>query len=230
MIYKEEVEMDKKTELKNKKEYTFDDLLEILKILRAPDGCPWDAEQTHASIRADFIEEVYEAIEGIDANDDEMMKEELGDVLLQVVFHARIADDDGRFSITDILNGICSKLIVRHPHVFGNVEVSSTEEVLDNWNSIKMQTKGQKTAKESVESISKSLPSLMRAEKTASKLHKYGTPYASVEDIVSLSQQLDGEESIGKLLYAITSYAKSQNVDAEKALYDACDRVVENIE
>lgn len=222
--------MDRKTELKNKKEYTFDDLLEILKILRAPGGCPWDAEQTHASIRADFIEEVYEAIEGIDANDDEIMKEELGDVLLQVVFHARIADDDGRFSITDILNGICSKLIVRHPHVFGNVEVSSTEEVLDNWNSIKMQTKGQKTAKESVESISRSLPSLMRAEKTASKLHKYGTPYASVEDIVSLSQQLDGEESIGKLLYAITSYARSQDTDAEKALYNECDRVVESVE
>lgn len=221
--------MDRKTELKNKKEYTFDDLLEILKILRAPGGCPWDAEQTHASIRADFIEEVYEAIEGIDANDDEIMKEELGDVLLQVVFHARIADDDGRFSITDILNGICSKLIVRHPHVFGNVEVSSTEEVLDNWNSIKMQTKGQKTAKESVESISRSLPSLMRAEKTASKLHKYGTPYASVEDIVSLSQQLDGEESIGKLLYAITSYARSQDTDAEKALYNECDKVISEV-
>ncbi len=221
--------MDKKALLKAKENYTFDDLLDILKILRAPGGCPWDAEQTHQSIRADFIEEVYEAIEGIDANDDEIMKEELGDVLLQVVFHSRIADDDNRFDITDILNGICHKLIVRHPHVFGDVSVSSTEEVLDNWNTIKMQTKGQKSAKESVQSISKSLPSLMRAEKTASKLHKYDIPYATVEDIVKLSQQLDGEESIGKLLYAVTSYAKSVNADAEKCLYDQCDKVIENV-
>lgn len=221
--------MDKKALLKAKENYTFDDLLDILKILRAPGGCPWDAEQTHQSIRADFIEEVYEAIEGIDANDDEIMKEELGDVLLQVVFHARIADDDNRFDITDILNGICRKLIVRHPHVFADVSVSSTEEVLNNWNTIKMQTKGQKSAKESVQSISRSLPSLMRAEKTASKLHKYGEPYASVEDIVEISRRLDGENGIGELLYAVASYAKAVNADAEKCLYDQCDKVIENV-
>ncbi len=221
--------MDKKTELKNKTNYTFDDLLSVLKILRSPGGCPWDAEQTHQSIRGNFIEEVYEAIEGIDNNDDEIMKEELGDVLLQVVFHAQIAADDGRYNIHDVINGICRKLIIRHPHVFGDVTVGSTEEVLSNWNAIKMQTKGQSTAKESVEGISKSLPSLVRSEKIASKLHKYGAPYATKDDIITLSKELDGEESVGKLLYAITSYAKSLEIDGEQSLYNECGRIAEDM-
>lgn len=222
--------MDKKKELKNKQSYTFEDLLDVLKILRSPGGCPWDAEQTHQSIRGNFIEEVYEAIEGIDNNDDEIMKEELGDVLLQVVFHAQIASDDGRYNINDVLNGICRKLIVRHPHVFGDVTVSSTDEVLSNWNAIKMQTKGQSTARESVESVSKSLPSLVRSEKIASKLHKYGAEYSNAGQIMSLCENLNDEESIGKLLYAVTSYAKSLDIDCEQALYNECNRITEEME
>ena len=221
--------MDKKTELVKKESYTFDDLLAILKILRSPGGCPWDMEQTHKSIRADFIEEVYEAIEGIDSDDDEIMKEELGDVLLQVVFHAQIGEDDGKYTINDILNGICKKLIIRHPHVFADVKADTTDEVLKNWNAIKMQTKGQTGTKEALDGISKALPSLVRAEKISSKLNKHSTPYATKDDIKALAENLSDENDIGKLLYAVTSYAKSHGINAEKALYDECDKIISEV-
>lgn len=218
--------MDKKTELIQKNTYTFEDLCDIVKILRAPGGCPWDAEQTHKTIRGNFIEEVYEFIEGIDNDDNAIMREELGDVLLQVVFHARIAEDNSEYFLDDVLTDICKKLIIRHPHVFGDVKADTTEQVLDNWNAIKMQTKGQKTAKEALDGVSRSLPSLMRAEKISSKLNKYGHGFATEDDIISASSSLKTEEDIGKLLYLVTSYAKSKGIDPEKALYDECDRVI----
>ena len=133
-----------KKELLTKSNYKFEDLLEIMEILRAPDGCPWDREQTHQSIRKELIEETYEAIEGIDCNSDEMMKEEFGDILLQVVFHANIAKDRNAFNIDDICDGICKKLIYRHPHVFGDIEVENSTEVLKNWDELKKKEKGQK--------------------------------------------------------------------------------------
>lgn len=218
--------MDKKTELIQKNTYTFEDLCDIVKILRAPGGCPWDAEQTHKTIRGNFIEEVYEFIEGIDNDDNAIMREELGDVLLQVVFHARIAEDNSEYFLDDVLIDICKKLIIRHPHVFADVKADTTEQVLDNWNAIKMQTKGQKTAKEALDGVSRSLPSLMRAEKISSKLNKYGHGFATEDDIISASSSLKTEEDIGKLLYLVTSYAKSKGIDPEKALYDECDRVI----
>lgn len=220
--------MDKKTELIQKNTYTFEDLCDIVKILRAPGGCPWDAEQTHKTIRGNFIEEVYEFIEGIDNDDNAIMREELGDVLLQVVFHARIAEDNSEYFLDDVLTDICKKLIIRHPHVFGDVKADTTEQVLDNWNAIKMQTKGQKTAKEALDGVSRSLPSLMRAEKISSKLNKYGHGFATEDDIISASSSLKTEEDIGKLLYLVTSYAKSKGIDPEKALYDECDRIISN--
>ena len=218
--------MDKKTELIQKNTYTFDDLCEIVRILRAPNGCPWDAEQTHKTIRGNFIEEVYEFIEGIDNDDNAIMREELGDVLLQVVFHARIAEDNSEYFLDEVLTDICKKLIIRHPHVFGDVKAETTEQVLDNWNAIKMQTKGQKTAKEALDGVSRSLPSLMRAEKISSKLNKYGHGFATEIDIKSSSANLQTEEDIGKLLYLVTSYAKSKGIDPEKALYDECDKII----
>ncbi len=218
--------MDKKTELIQKNKYTFEDLCDIVKILRAPGGCPWDAEQTHKTIRGNFIEEVYEFIEGIDNDDNAIMREELGDVLLQVVFHARIAEDNSEYFLDDVLTDICKKLIIRHPHVFGDVKAETTEQVLDNWNAIKMQTKGQKTAKEALDGVSRSLPSLMRAEKISSKLNKYGHGFATADDIKSASANLQNEEDIGRLLYLVTSYAKSKGIDPEKALYDECDKVI----
>ena len=121
--------------------YKFDDLLRIMEILRAPDGCMWDREQDHHSIRRNFIEETYEVCEAIDDEDTEHMKEELGDVLLQVVFHTQMEKEKGTFDIDDVADGICKKLIFRHPHIFGNVEVASSEEVLRNWDDLKRKEK-----------------------------------------------------------------------------------------
>ena len=124
-------------EWKDKPSYDFQDLIEIVRILRHPGGCPWDQEQTHQSIRRNFIEEACEAAEAIDEDDPEHLKEELGDVLLQVLFHTSIEEDAGRFDLNDVADGVCKKLIYRHPHVFGNVTVGSTGEVLSNWEELK---------------------------------------------------------------------------------------------
>ncbi|MDY4812540.1 MAG: MazG nucleotide pyrophosphohydrolase domain-containing protein, partial [Ruminococcus sp.] len=117
-------------DFKEKPKYGFQDLIEIMKMLRAPGGCPWDREQTHKSIRQNFIEETYEVIEAIDTEDRELLKEELGDVLLQVVFHSEMESEKGSFDINDVCDGICKKLIVRHPHIFSDVKADTTDEVL----------------------------------------------------------------------------------------------------
>ena len=145
--------------------YTISDLLEIMRILRAPDGCPWDRVQTHESIRGNFIEETYEVIEAIDKADYTLMREELGDVLMQVIFHSIMEEEAGRFTFDDVCDEVCKKLIVRHPHVFGNVDAETPEEVLRNWDAIKMQTKSQEQVADSVDDVAKSLPALMRAQK-----------------------------------------------------------------
>src|SRR5699024_3692658 len=128
-----------------KEKYDINDLLNIMEILRGEQGCPWDKEQTHASMRKDMIEEAYEVCEAIDLDDKALLKEELGDVLLQVVHHARIEQEQGSFDFSDVCDGICKKLIVRHPHVFADTQVSSTDQVLTNWEQIKQETKGQQT-------------------------------------------------------------------------------------
>ena len=128
-------------ELLAKDIYRFDDLVRVVEILRSDIGCPWDREQDHKSIRNDFIEETYEVIEAIDTEDPVLLREELGDVLLQVVFHARIEEQEGRFDITDVANDICVKLIHRHPHVFGEVQVKDSAQVLQNWDAIKSEEK-----------------------------------------------------------------------------------------
>ena len=156
-------------EFKEKQKYNFNDLVEIVKILRSPEGCPWDREQTHKSIRSNFIEETYEAIEAIDTDDTELLKEELGDVLLQVALHSEIESEQNSFTIDDVCDGICKKLIIRHPHVFSNVEADTTEQVLKNWDAIKMQTKSQKSQTQAMLSVSKALPSLMRSAKLQQK-------------------------------------------------------------
>ena len=120
-----------------KDNYKFEDLVDIVSILRSENGCDWDKEQTHKSIRKGFIEEVYEAVEAIDTENPELLCEELGDVLLQVVFHARISAEDKEFDIDDVCDGICKKLIYRHPHVFGDVKVKNSAEILENWDTLK---------------------------------------------------------------------------------------------
>lgn len=233
-----------KEELLNKKEYGFDDLVAVIKILRAPGGCPWDAEQTHKSIRRDLLEETYELIEGIDKDDAGMLREELGDVLLQVVFHADIAEDEGRFGISEVCSDICKKLIVRHPHVFGDVTVNGTEGVLANWDSIKRETKHQKSDTEVLRSISPAMPALMRADKLGKKARKMGFDFDDSEEAMqkvfeeakeaseayASGDKAASEEEFGDLLLAVVNAARLAGVDAEKALYNANEKFLSRFE
>ena len=151
-------------DFKQKEKYDINDLLEIMRLLRAPGGCPWDAQQTHMSIRKNLIEETYEVIEAIDKDDKELMTEELGDLLMQVVFHAQMEQEAGNFDFGDVTDGVCKKLIERHPHVFGEVEVSGVGDVLNNWDAIKRRSKGQKKGSEPMLSIPRELPVKCDAE------------------------------------------------------------------
>ena len=161
-------------DFQKKEQYNFNDLLRIMEILRAPDGCMWDREQDHRSIRRNFIEETYEVCEAIDEEDTEHLKEELGDVLLQVVFHTQMEKEKGVFDINDVADGICKKLIYRHPHIFGDVKAGSSEEILSNWDDLKRKEKHQETDTSALASVAKSLPGLIRAEKIQKKAAKVG--------------------------------------------------------
>lgn len=224
-------------DLLNKPFYGLDDLVEIVRILRAPGGCPWDGEQTHQSIRRGFLEEVYEAVEAIDEGSPEHLKEELGDVLLQVVFHASIEEDAGRFDLNAVADGICRKLIYRHPHVFGNVTVGSTGEVLSNWEELKRREKGQATQADAVDSVARTLPALWRAEKVKKKVAKAGFDWRDVSGALDkLSEEVDelkaaalngdGDpaEELGDMLLAAVSVARFLDADPEDALHAACDK------
>ncbi|MBQ2865026.1 MAG: MazG family protein [Clostridia bacterium] len=200
----------------NKKRYDFEDLLDIMRILRAPGGCPWDGEQTHESIRRNFIEEVYEACEAIDISDDRLLCEELGDVLLQVVFHAQIACDRGAFNIEDVCDGVSKKLIHRHPHIFGDRKLETSEQVLEMWEEVKKKEKQQKTASESIDQIAKTLPALIYAEKVQKKAAKSG---------IDIDCKCDTDD-IGDRLFDLVAQARAQGVDPEKALADATNRFI----
>lgn len=218
--------------LKNR--YNIEDLIEIMKILRAPGGCPWDAEQDHQSIKKNFIEETYEVVEAINKSDNELLLEELGDVLLQVVFHAVMEEEKGVFNFDDVADGICKKLIIRHPHVFSDVQVDGTDDVLTNWDAIKRQTKKQKSTSEAMSSVPRELPALMRSEKLQSKASKNGADIDNASDYV-LSKATDvskevSEESVGKLLFAAVALARKHKIDPEDALTKVADNFLEEFE
>ena len=219
-----------------KDKYNVQDLVDIVKVLRAPGGCQWDAQQTHESIRRNFLEEAYEVAEAIDQQSTEHLQEELGDVLLQVVFHTSIEEEEGRFNLDDVANGVCQKLIFRHPHVFGDVTVSSTGEILANWEELKKKEKGQATQADAVDAVARSLPALWRAEKVQKKAAKVGVDWGRVDGAVDkLSEALgevkqaiaghgDPAEELGDLLFAAVNVARFLKVDPEDALQAACDK------
>ncbi len=216
--------------------YTFYDLVEIMKILRGEGGCPWDREQTHMSIRKNLIEETYEVVEAIDNDDPVLMCEELGDLILQAVFHAQMSAEEGRFDINDVCNGICEKLIVRHPHIFSDVVADTSDEVLKNWDAIKQQTKHQKTVTEKLNAIPPSLPALMRACKAGEKAAKVGFDFPTAGDAMKKVYEEAHEvetadsdavsEEIGDLLFAAVNVARKHCVDPEEALYRATDKFI----
>ena len=218
--------------------YGVEDLREIVRILRAPGGCPWDREQDHHSIRRNLLEEAYEAAEAIDEGNPEHLQEELGDVLLQVVFHARMEEEQGGFDLDDVADGICKKLIYRHPHVFGDVTVSGSGEVLQNWEELKKREKHQTTAADSVDSVARSLPGLWRAEKIQKKAAKVGFDWPDVSGALDkLSEELEElrtavaegtnvEEELGDLLFSAVNVSRFVKVDTEEALNGATDKFI----
>ena len=212
--------------------YNITDLIHIMRILRSPGGCPWDRVQTHESIRQNFIEETYEVIEAIDKADPALMKEELGDVLMQVVFHSLMEEEEGRFSFDDVCDEVCRKLIIRHPHVFGSVNAETPEEVLRNWDAIKMQTKSQESIADSVDDVARSLPALMRAQKVQKRSAKSGMDFRDAADAASkvpeeqrelfeairCGDKARIEDELGDLLFSVVNIARFAGVDAERAL------------
>ena len=214
---------------------SFDDvdiqpLVDVMRTLREPGGCPWDREQTHASIRSNMIEEVYEYLEAVDAEDTEGMREELGDILMQIVFHARMAEEAGRFDLQDVIDEVVDKLIRRHPHVFGETKVTGSDEVLVNWEAIK---KTEKTERKHVlDGVTQGLPALLRAYKLQSKAAKVGFDWPDVkgvwdkvqEELVELQEALASgdraaaENELGDVLFALVNYARHQKIEPEVAL------------
>ena len=221
-----------------KSSYDVSDLRQIVKLLRGEGGCPWDREQTHASIRREFLEEAYEVAEAIDEGSSEHLREELGDVLLQVVFHADIEEDAGRFDLNGVADGVCKKLIARHPHVFGDVSVTDSAQVLQNWDQIKRVEKHRDTLAADLDSVAKSLPALWRAEKIQKKAIKAGAlengTEAALESAGTALERAgraltegDGEaQALGDLLFACVRLTRLRKLDPEDLLNDASDRFV----
>jgi len=193
------------------KKMNFYEFCDIIEKLRAPGGCPWDREQTHKSLATCLLEEAYEANDAIDEGDPMKMADELGDVLLQVVMHAQIGKEEGTFTIDDVTDAVSRKMIERHPHVFGDVSVKNSDEVLDNWEKIKKSQRGQKTVYEAMESVTKSLPSLSRATKVIGKASK--AKLYSPE----CNEKFTGEE-IGEQLFKICAISYQNGVDPEAEL------------
>ena len=223
-----------------KETYSVNDLVEIVAILRSENGCPWDREQTHKSIRRDFLEETYEVIEAINKEDTELLKEELGDVLLQVVFHTQIEREKGSFELSQVADGICKKMIERHPHVFGEVQADTTDKVLENWDTIKKRTKHQKTQTESMLSVPREFPALMRADKVQKKASKVGFDWDSAdgafdkisEELAELKSAVQSgdkaniREELGDLLFSVVNVSRFIGVDSEEALTAATDKFI----
>lgn len=224
--------------LMKKEKYNADDLCLIMELLRGEGGCPWDREQTHKSIRNDLIEETYEVIEAIDTDNTELLEEELGDVLLQVAFHAEIEKEKGNFVFDDVADGVCRKLIHRHPHVFGDVNVKNSAEVLSNWDKIKSDEKSRMTVTDKLRAIPPMLPALMRAAKVGKKASCFDFP-----DVGAVMDKLDEEtgelksaienddkenikEELGDLLLTVTSLARKLDVDPEEALRMSTDKFI----
>jgi len=196
-----------------KSDYTIDDLIEIMRILRSPEGCPWDREQTHATIKKNMIEEAYEAVEAIEQNDSAELCEELGDVLLQIVFHAQMAKESGEFDFDKVCDGICKKLILRHPHVFGEVKADTADKVLDNWAEIKKAEKGQADTADVMNAVARSLPALMRGQKIAKAAVKGGI-------LEPAETKPEAKDKISALIWEAVRLAVAEKLDAEEVFTD----------
>jgi len=220
--------------------FFMDDLKQVMTVLRSQDGCPWDREQTHESLRRYLIEEAYEVVEAIDDEDLWGLEEELGDLLLQVVFHAEIASENGYFDFNDVVTGIYEKMIRRHPHVFADIDVEDSDEVLVNWEAIKNEEKSVESVTESMFKVAKSFPPLLRAEKLQKKMAKVGFDWPDVsgalakvdEEILELKDAIDKNDTehalkeLGDLLFAVVNVGRILKLDPSEALTHTNDKVI----
>ena len=229
-------------ELLSKQHYDFEDLSAVMRILRSENGCPWDREQTHHSIRSELIEETYEVIEAIDRDDPVLLREELGDLLFQIFFHAQIETEEGRFGTGEVADDICKKMIYRHPHVFGTVSVENSDEVLKNWEILKTEEKQRNTLADKLRAIPPMYPALMRAQKVGKKAacfdfgsadevyKKLDEEIAEVKAAAASGDQAAVEEELGDLLLTVTSLARKLGVKSEEALYHATNKFIDRFE
>ena len=223
----EQADFDERTKaLLAKESYNVYDLAEIVSLLRCDKGCPWDKVQTHSSIRSDFLEETYEVLEAIDCDSPEMLREELGDVLLQVVFHADIEAEAKHFELDDIADEVCKKLILRHPHVFGDVQADTVDKVLSNWDAIKKDEKQQATYTDTLKSVPKVFPSLMRAQKLGKRAERAGVSLDRDKAFELARAQLDSGNIAGAMLMC-ANIVRLDGSDAEEELALLCDRFVD---
>ncbi|MBR4944480.1 MAG: nucleoside triphosphate pyrophosphohydrolase [Peptococcaceae bacterium] len=224
-------------------EYDVKPITDVMNTLLGENGCPWDKEQTHDSLRKNLLEEAHEVIEAIDSKDMEHLKEELGDVLLQVVFHAKLAETEGHFNLNDVVQAITDKMIRRHPHIFADVKADDAETVLSNWEEIKKKEKAGKGDKEEPQSVMSklppTLPALMKAEKVQQKAHRVGFDWDDaegpkakiVEELAEIDAAMKGdgdvEEEIGDLLFSAVNLARFAKVDPEQALNRSVQKFVD---
>lgn len=214
----------------SKEHYGFEDLVRLVHLLRSPGGCPWDSVQTHQSIRRNFLEETYEACEALDRDDPALMREELGDVLLQVLFHTDIEQDAGRFTLDDVCDTVCKKLIFRHPFLFGGEN--------PGWEEMKKREKGQHTVTDTLDAVARSLPACWRAEKIQKKAAKAGFAWESAADALdkldeeaaelrrAVSAGEHVEEELGDVLFAAVNAASCLRIDPEAALHQTCEKFI----
>lgn len=216
----------------------FEELVRIMHRLRSPGGCPWDREQSHASIKPYLIEEAYEVAEAIDARDDQELRTELGDLLLQIVFHAEMAAEEKRFDIVDVIRAISEKMVRRHPHVFADTKVSGADDVLRNWSRIKSDERKASDDSSALAGVPRAMPALLRAQRLGEKAGHAGFDWADANGVLGKLREELGEleeavrsgdraaaaRELGDLLFAATSLARHLKTSSEDALKDAADR------
>lgn len=225
-------------DFERKSHYGYEDLLEIVRVLRSDQGCPWDRVQTHRSIRRDLLEEACEVAEAIDREDPHLLCEELGDLLLQVVFHADLSSDEGQFTMEDVCDGIVRKLIYRHPHVFGTAHEDTPEGVLVSWDKLKRAEKGQRTASQAMDAVARTLPGLWRAEKLQKKAAGAGFDWPDIhgaldkldEETAELRRAAESGQGVadelGDVLFAAVKVGRFAGVDPEEAIAATCEKFI----
>ena len=227
-----------------KETYTVEDLVGIMQLLRGENGCPWDKEQNHLSIRNNLLEEAYEVADAIDRLDDTDMTEELGDLLLQIVFHCQMANERGAYDLNKVADGICKKLIYRHPHIFSNVVANTSDEVLNNWDKLKNKEKHMQSYSDTLKAVPKAFPACLRAQKVQKRASKSGYDFKSLEDTIlkieeelaELKQALSEKDTkaasseLGDLLFSVVNTARFLKTDAEQCLAETTERFISRFE